>query len=259
MRRYVLWLFAFVIGLTLPEAANAQWGALKGQVIWNPGSPVPVQPKIVPGVNADVCATDKAPLEEDYIVNPKNRGLKNVFVWIRPTGAKKDDAFPQKMINPALLKPAKPAVEIDQPCCRFIPHVLAAREGQIMVIKNSAPIAHNAKWSSSKNGDINPLIAAGGKYTLEKPLVFEPGEIPLQCSIHGWMKAHVRVFDHPYFAITDDDGNFEIKDAPVGKFSLYIHHPATGWLNGAEGRNGTAIDIKAGPNALGVYKMKLPK
>jgi hypothetical protein len=127
----------------------------------------------------------------------------------------------------------------------------------MMVIKNSAPIAHNAKWSSSKNGDINPLVAAGGQVTLEKPLVFEPGEIPLQCSIHGWMKAHVRVFDHPYFAITDDDGKFEIKDAPTGSFSLYIHHPATGWLNGAAGRNGTSIDIKAGANDLGVYKMKL--
>jgi hypothetical protein len=125
-----------------------------------------------------------------------------------------------------------------------------------MIIKNTAPIAHNAKWSSSENGEINPLIASGSQFKLAKPLVFERGEISLQCSLHTWMKAHVRVFDHPYYAITDAEGNFEINDAPVGKFSLYINLPANGWLNGAKGRNGTLIVIKAGEQNLGVFKMK---
>jgi len=250
---YSLLSITAIMAFAVPSSAQ-QWGTLKGQVIWD--DKAPMQPKIVPGVNADVCAKDKDPLEEDYVINGKNKGLKNVFVWIRPVGAQRDDAFPKDKINPALAKPTKPSVEIDQPCCRFIPHVLAAQEGQTMVIKNSAPIAHNAKWSSAKNGDINPLLASGGEFKMEKALVFEPGEIQLQCSIHGWMKAHVRVFDHPYFAITDADGNFEIKDAPVGKFGLYVHHPATGWLDGAAGRKGKEIEIKSGDNALGQFKMK---
>ncbi len=230
------------------------WAKLKGQVVWD--GQVPAQPKIVPGVNQNVCAQDKRPLEEDFIIDQKTNGLKNVFVWIRPAGAKGDDAFPAKLINPALVKPDSPTVSINQPCCRFIPHVLAAREGQQLIINNNAPIAHNSKWSSSKNGDYNPLIPAGDKFTLPQPLVFERGEITLQCSLHSWMKAHVRVFDHPYFAVTDAEGNFEINNAPAGKFSLYIHHPANGWLNGAVGRNGTPIVIKAGEQNLGVFKMK---
>ena len=64
-----------------------------------------------------------------------------------------------------------------------------------MVIENSAPIAHNAKWSSSNNGDVNPLLAAGGKFELPKPMLAESSVISLSCSIHPWMKAYVQVFD----------------------------------------------------------------
>ncbi|MCE9532199.1 MAG: hypothetical protein K8T89_13930 [Planctomycetes bacterium] len=259
MRHLGLGLFALVVGFFVNQSSSAQdakWGNLKGQVQWQ--GPLPKIEKIVPGVNQAVCAMG-GPLEESYIINPKNQGLANVFVWIRPTGAMKDDAFPKDKIHPALAKPTKPAVEIDQPFCAFIPHVLAAREGQNMIIKNSATIAHNAKWSSKNNGDINPLIAAGGMFQLAKPLVFEPGEIQVQCSIHGWMKAHVRVFDHPYFAVTDKDGNFEIPNAPAGKYNLFINHPDTGWLGGIPGRLGKPIEIKDGANDLGVFKFSAPK
>ena len=95
MRRFALCFGALVLGLAIVQVTSAQdakWANLKGQVVWQ--GDVPVQPKIVPGVNKDVCATDKEPLEEDYIINSKNKGLKNVFVWLRPADAKKDDWSP---------------------------------------------------------------------------------------------------------------------------------------------------------------------
>jgi len=244
----------FLAALPSIAADDDKWANIRGSVTY-PGAP-PKQDPIVPGVDKNVCAKDQAAglLEEDFIINAKNKGLKNVFVWIRPIAAEKDDKFPKDKIHPDLVKPAKPTVEIDQPCCRFIPHVLGAREGQKISIKNSAPVAHNAKWSSKNNGDINPLLPAGGVFNKPEELVFEPGEIVLQCNIHGWMKASVRVFDHPYFAITDEDGNFEIMNAPVGKFSLYVHHNASGWLGGAAGRKGQPIEIKKGGTDVGVLK-----
>lgn len=256
MRRFGLALFTFVFACVTATAADEKWATIKGQIVWD--GPTPKQNKVEPkGVDVGKCAKDKeGALEEDYIINSKSKGVKNVFVWIRPTGAAKDDPFPKAKIHPALAKPAQAAVEIDQPCCRFIPHVLAAREGQTLTIKNSAPFAHNAKWDSSKNDTINPLIPAGGAFNLKKPLVAEPGEISLACSIHGWMKAHIRVFDHPYYAVTDEDGKFEIKMAPTGKFNVFVHHPANGWLNGKEGRNGKERNIQAGEVDLGVIKMK---
>ena len=169
-------------------------------------------------------------MSEDWVVNPKNGGIKNVVVWLapEPTAAQLADLKSKKLkvfpsfakadIFPAMAKPAKDAVEIDQPCCRFIPHILLAQEGQKFTIKNSSPVPHNAKYvgSADGNGEGNPLIPAGGQYTLPKPLVKENYPVELSCSIHRWMKASVRVFDHPYFALTDADGNFEIKNAPAG-------------------------------------------
>ena len=126
-----------------------------------------------------------------------------------------------------------------------------------MVIKNSAPIAHNAKWSSSSNGDINPLLAAGAQFALPKPLVWERSAIEVRCNIHPWMSAWVRVFDHPYYAVTDEKGNFEIKLAPEGKYSLFVSHPKNGYLGGAAGATGKALTLKAGATLdVGDLKMK---
>jgi hypothetical protein len=72
------------------------------------------------------------------------------------------------------------------------------------------------------------------------------------------MKAWVRVFDHPYFAITDGDGKFEIKNAPAGDFRLVIWHEGVGWVKG--GKTGTPITIKAGGDTdLGKVEMTPPK
>ena len=40
--------------------------------------------------------------------------------------------------------------------------------------------------------------------------------VPFKCDVHGWMNAYVGVLDHPYFAVTDKDGKFELKDAAAG-------------------------------------------
>jgi hypothetical protein len=255
MIRLVIGTSALLLGVaatTVLGADDAKWVTIKGKVVWE--GPVPAQPKIVPGVNQDVCARDKDPLEEDYLINPKNQGLKNVFVWIRPEGLKRDDPFPQDKIHPSLLKPAKPEVEIEQPSCRFVPHALALRAGQKLVIKNNAPVAHNTKWDSNENGNFNPIIEPGKKFELPKPLVAEPGKIVVVCNIHTWMKAHVRIFDHPYYALTDADGQFEIKLAPTGNFNLFVVHPMNGPLNGKAGNKGQPIAIK-GDLDVGVLKM----
>jgi hypothetical protein len=68
------------------------------------------------------------------------------------------------------------------------------------------------------------------------------------------MKAWVRVFDHPYYAITDKDGNFEIKNAPPGDCLLYIWHEEAGWIHQG-GKKGQPITIKAG-EALDLGKVE---
>lgn len=251
----VIGLFAFC--LYDPHAAPGQnWTDLQGQIVWK--GKAPEMKKLDFGTNKDAvaCAKDKEPFEEHFIVNSANNGVKNVFVWIRPAGAAKGAPFPVGKIHPDLKKLTIETVEIDQPCCRFIPHVLAARAGQKLVIKNSATIAHNANFASDENGNFNKLIEAGGKYELPKPLVWEPNAITVACNLHGWMKSNVRIFDHPYFAITDADGKFTIKNAPVGAFDIYYWHAANGWLGGKDGRNGYPISIKGAAMDLGKKEME---
>jgi hypothetical protein len=245
------------------QAAD-DWVTVKGRIVWDKKAAVPKRVPLKATQDAELCAKDKEFLSEDYIVSEKTKGIKNVVVWLapEPTAAQmqalqarklKDfPSFDPKAIHPALAKPSKAFVEIDQPCCRFIPHVLLAQEGQDLHIKNSAPVPHNAKWDSSNNGAVNPLLPAGGQFVV-KALKAERLPIKLECSIHRWMNAYVKVFDHPYFALTDDDGNFEIKNAPAGagKLRLFIWQETGGYQGGVKGRLGETIEVKAGTKDLG--------
>ena len=56
------------------------------------------------------------------------------------------------------------------------------------------------------------------------------------------MNGYVRIFDHPYYAVTDEDGKFEIKNAPVGQFRIVYWHE-NGLRGGAKGRFGEPIKI----------------
>jgi len=151
-------------------------------------------------------------------------------------------------------------VEIDQPCCMFEPRVVGLREGQKLIVKNTAGIAHNFAINSGGAGpNENPLIPAGGEAKV-KGFVAKAIPTPYNCSIHGWMKGYVGVFKHPYFAVTDADGKFEIKNAPEGKFRLVIWHE-TGWVvQKSPTDRGLKIEVKAGGTTdVGDVKMMAQK
>jgi hypothetical protein len=58
------------------------------------------------------------------------------------------------------------------------------------------------------------------------------------------MNGRAGVFTHPYFAITDADGNFSIKDAPAGNYRIMVYNGS--YLGGAKGARGRPITIPAG-------------
>jgi hypothetical protein len=118
---------------------------------------------------------------------------------------------------------------------------VALREGQVLVVKNSSPVGHNFNYVDDKGG-ANRLVASGGQWEITLAASHIP--ITAKCNIHTWMTALVGVFDHPYFAITDADGKFEIKNAPAGKFNIVLWHEDAGWVSG--GKKGKPIEIKAG-------------
>ena len=249
MRSGLKWLlFVFgsaTISPAVAEDAPAKWATVKGRVVFAKGAEVPVMADVKVGGNQDCLAKGNFK-DETFVIDPKTRAMSNVFVWIEPADSKRGEAFPKDLIHPKLAKAAGKKLVIDQPCCMFEPRAQAAREGDTLTIKNSAPIAHNAKYDTASNGETNALIPSGGKYDLPKPLVAEKTPLKFVCNIHGWMQANVAVFDRPYFATTGKDGTFELKMAPAGNFKLYLRHES-GFSGGIKGATKPqVIEIKPG-------------
>jgi hypothetical protein len=215
-----------------------QWGTVKGQVVWG-GGELPPRKDVKVEKDQEHCLS-KGPIpDESWVVNSQNKGVRWAFVWLAP-----EPGQPKLSIHPDLKTIKQGEVVIDQPCCRFEPHALALREGQELVFKNSAPIAHNVNWTGVlKNPGSNQILPAGQSFAV-KGLVADRYPLTVACNIHPWMKAWVRVFDNPYYAVTDSDGNFEIKSAPAGKCRLFVWQESVGYRGGAAGRTGMSIEIK---------------
>jgi hypothetical protein len=255
-------LFSTAAFLLAAGPAFAQgWGDLKGQIIWDTKKPAP-KPAVINVDKDQQHCLGKGPLvKDDLVIDAKTGGVKNVMVWLAPAGGGK---LP---IHPNLQAVPNQKVVIDQPLCAFVPRITMMREGQELDIKNSAPITHNTRITGNPevNGTTNLTIPPGGVIAFAGAKALKAEKRPLQvaCDIHGWMGGRLAVFDHPYFALTKDDGTFEIKNAPAGKFVVFIQHEKAGWLHtprekkeGVGGSAGQPITIPAG-GALNLGKIEL--
>lgn len=116
---------------------------------------------------------------------------------------------------------------IDQKGCEYIPYVAAAQTGQKIVVKNSDPMMHNVHPTpintAGGNKEANLAQFAGGAdLTFQFPAT--ENFLRFKCDVHPWMFSYITIVDHPYFATTDKDGNFTIKDVPPGKYTLVALH-----------------------------------
>ena len=153
------------------------------------------------------------PTTRHYVVG-KDGGLANVFVYLKD--AKKAE-------------PKGEAQELDQVGCIYEPYVMGVVAGQPFKIKNSDKEMHNVHATpspTSGNKEFNLAQPAGAP-----PLVksFDKPEIlvRMKCDVHPWMFAYIGVTEHPYFAVTDKDGNFKISGVPDGKYTIEAFHQKT--------------------------------
>jgi hypothetical protein len=262
---------AFVLASAGAASAQQQWGTIKGQVIYGgPKLPDPVVLKV--DKDEKDCLADKKQLtSEEWVIDPKTKGLKWVFVYLIPDSRNANDIVKPIPTHPdEKKKKLEKKIEIDQPCCTFTPFAVGLMDGQSVTFKNSMGISHNVKVDGNptyKNPTINQLIPAKGSLDVG-PFHPQPTPVPLACNIHSWMSGWIRVFSHPYFCVTGEDGKFVIENAPVGKYRLVIWHPGSGWVVGDKGMDpdkfGTQIEIKPPSkseeaNDLGQFKVMPPK
>jgi hypothetical protein len=221
----------------LPADDDKTWGNIKGRIVWGGAKlPEPVQ------LNVVNCPVKGKVFSEEWVVNKENKGIRWVFVWLAPDPAGRTKALP---VNPALKEIKEKEVVVDQPCCAFEPHALAIREGQKLVAKNSATIAHSFRLVTDprRNSPAHVLIPAGGTFSFED-LRAQPEPIKVECEIHRWMQGSIGVFAHPYFAVTDADGKFDIKLAPAGDCQMLIYKD--GWFGGSAASATRKITVKGG-------------
>jgi plastocyanin len=208
-------------------ATAAGWGTVKGQVIFN--GKVPANPEVTITADKDHCSS-KGPIHRnELVINKKNKGVRWVLVWLAPVKNFRD-VSQVPPIHPSLKQvPAK--VTIDQPVCRFIPRMTAMREGTTLVYTNTAPVSHNVSIQGGELGpNLNQLLIPKKGELVCKDVKARLMPFSYNCSIHAWMKGWVAVFKHPYYAVTDENGNFEIKNAPAGKWRLMLWQEKVGWV-----------------------------
>lgn len=208
-----------VVGLV--QIASGE-GTLKGRLVYDGKAPTPASVT----VDKDVAFCGPFELkDEKLVVNSKNGGVKNVvvYIYVSRTGKKPPVT--------AGAKKRAAEVRIDNEKCRFEPRIIAMTTDQALTIGNKDSVAHNSKIDviSAANVSINPIIPAGKDYQ-HKFNVEERLPIPISCSIHPWMNGYVLIKDTPYFAVTDEDGNFEIENLPPGEWTFRFWQENVGYV-----------------------------
>ena len=153
-------------------------------------------------------------LDESLVLRP-NDSVANAFVYI------------DKGLEGKVFEPPAQAVTIDQRGCWFLPHVLGLQTGQTLQVINSDPVTHNIHPVAAINREWNHSQGPG-EPPLNRKFLKQEIMIRVKCNIHSWMHAFIGVVEHPYFAVTAEDGSFTISDVPPGSYTFAVWHEKLG-------------------------------
>lgn len=191
-------------------ASEGAWaGSIRGSV--RLAGTIQAQKKLKVTVDHSVCGTEKD--AEDLILSPE-RGIRNVVVWLEtpPPNAKWTVTPPSQM---------------DQKQCVFGPRVVMVPVGGTVEFLNGDRLLHNLHSVSADNPVFNRTQPKGRTI----PITFRKPEIVrIDCDLHPWMRAWVVVAEHPFYALTDDQGQFTLENVPPGRYTLHVWHESLGTL-----------------------------
>lgn len=151
------------------------------------------------------------PLLSDREVVSEDGGVKWAFVQI--TNPPEQD-YPM---------PSEPAV-LDQVGCRYTPHVMGMRAGQNLEVRNSDDTLHNVRSIARINRGRNFGQPKGSEPRVMDEFAKPEEGVRMKCDIHPWMTGYLFVMDHPYWAVTDENGNYEIDGLPPGEYKVEVWH-----------------------------------
>jgi len=157
------------------------------------------------------CGASAGATTHHYVVGSKGE-LANAVISLKGMDGKSTGA-------------SAPAVLLDQKNCEYSPVILAVQTGQKVEIKNSDPTLHNVHAIPTVSGNLEKNQAQAPNAP-DLTFSFPKAEnfLKFQCDVHNWMFSWVSVFDHPYFAVSDKEGKYTIKNVPDGKYTMVVMH-----------------------------------
>lgn len=209
MAVFVLFLFGQA-GIVFASASD-DGSPVTGTVSFR--GPLPVAETMLVTADAEVCG--KEVLIQTVQVNERTLGLRHVVVSIKGLpSSTHDDVVPTRIIVNAK--------------CSFVPRVSAGRIGDTLEIHNSDPILHNTHIMLGGKTFLNVAQLPGSR-PIPKTLQ-RAGLHVIRCDKHTFRTGALQVFDHPYFAVTDEFGNFQLPQLPVGTYTMVVWHETLGSL-----------------------------
>jgi len=210
--KFVCWTLAAMI-LAGVSARAADTASISGKIAFEGDAPKAKKLKMDADPQCAAMHGDKAAVSEEVVVNA-NGTLKNVFVYVKSgvTGT---------------FEAPKTPVTIDQHGCTYTPHVFGMQVKQLLLIKNSDDTLHNIHALPNANKEFNKGQPAGSA-ELKTTFTQRDVMVKFKCDVHPWMTSYVGVLEHPFFAVSGDDGTFSIKNLPAGDYEVEAWHEKFG-------------------------------
>ncbi len=194
----------------------AKTGVVRGRIVYQGEIPVPrlLVRQGDPSVKDSAIAAKFDIPDESLIIDPESRGVANVYVYL---AERPEDWTP----------PENEKLEgrtVVQKGARYYPHALAARTNQRIELQNEDPLPHNTHPNPVSNVRFGQVIAPADepqRYVFRKP---EKRPFAVVCDFHTWEKCYWLITDHPFAAITDSEGRFEIAGLPQGPHTFTLWH-----------------------------------
>jgi plastocyanin len=193
-------------------AAAAGSATVTGKIAFDGAAPTLT--KIKMDADAFCKAAHAQPVYTQEAVVNANNTLQWVFVYVK------------EGVSGSYPAPTAP-VTIDQQGCQYHPHVFGIQAGQPLKIINSDATLHNIHALPKKNPEFNIGQPFKGMETVKQ---FNTAEVPVhfKCDVHKWMGAYAGVVNHPFFAVSNDQGTYEIKNLPAGNYVIEAWHEKFG-------------------------------
>jgi hypothetical protein len=148
------------------------------------------------------------------LVNERGE-LRNAFVYLKEGVSDENFETPDQ------------AVVLEQKDCFYANRVVGLQVGQSLQMKSRDPSMHNVRSLAKRQKNFNVKLSQAG-IAVERKFAHEEVMIELRCDVHPWTKAYVGVLKHPYFAVTDAEGFFEIKNLKPGRYLVEVWHEKLG-------------------------------